>query len=90
MIVWLIVICFQDHPELNILGITTQDISNRTQIGKRPVINRIQNVGYDPKVPPKKKSKGDSRATPTMITSHISQMKHGLNSPQVRIPLLLM
>lgn len=81
--------CFllQDHPELNILGITTQDIAVRAQLGKRPPVNRTnQSIGNETKTPTKKRTKaetGSNKGTPTTVAGHISQMRHSLSSPQV-------
>lgn len=51
-----------DHPELNILGITTQDVALRAQLGKRPPVNRTnQNMGSETKTPTKKENKGRNR-----------------------------
>jgi len=85
--------CFllKDHPELNILGITTQDIALRAQLGKRPPVNRTnQNMGSETKTPTKKRAKletGSNKGTPTMVAGHISQMRHSLSSPQVSCSL---
>jgi hypothetical protein len=79
-------VLFKDHPELNILGITTQDIAVRAQLGKRLPINRTnQNAGSETKTPTKKR-KGDivnNKGTPTTVSGQLSQMRHSLGSPQV-------
>lgn len=77
----------KDHPELNILGITTQDIAMRAQLGKRLPVNRTnQNAGSETKTPTKKRKVevASNKATPNTVAGHISQMRHSLGSPQVR------
>ncbi|KAJ4431725.1 hypothetical protein ANN_20327 [Periplaneta americana] len=75
-----------DHPELNILGITTQDIAMRAQLGKRPPVSRTNhNVGSETKTPTKKRTKNETsnnKGTPTLVAAHISQMRHSISSPQ--------
>lgn len=76
----------KDHPELNILGITTQDIAMRAQLGKRLPVNRTnQNAGNETKTPTKKRKVevASNKGTPTTVAGHIPQMRHSLGSPQV-------
>lgn len=83
----------KDHPELNILGITTQDIAVRAQLGKRIPLNRTNHsAGSEIKTPTKKKKgeTGSNKGTPTTVAGHISQMRHSLSSPQVGCGLLLL
>jgi hypothetical protein len=83
----------KDHPELSILGITTQDIAIRAQLGKRLPLNRTNhNAGSETKTPTKKKKgeTGNNKGMPTTVAGHISQMRHSLSSPQVGCSLLLL
>jgi hypothetical protein len=79
-------VLFKDHPELNILGITTQDIAMRAQLGKRLPINRTnQNAGSETKTPTKKR-KGEvanNKGTPATVSGQLSQIRHSVSSPQV-------